>query len=177
MIIAICGKSGAGKTTLRELLLKHDKSFTKVISHTTRALRDGEKVGDDYFFIDKETYKTMSFVTTRIAGDDFYGTIKDEIMADTPLFIVDIGGMQQLKQHADFKVIFLDPPVSALMQRLLNRGDKIETIEKRLMIDEEFTIENIQKITDSSKILHIKEEPVTDVLKKSLLFINSQKSR
>ncbi len=176
MIIAICGKSGAGKTTLRELLLRHDKTLQKGMSYTTRPIRTGEKVGDDYFFIDEKTYhEDMDFIITRKAGDYLYGMTADILKDKNSLLIIDIGGMKQLKDHSDFKIIFIDPPNCVLETRLLNRGDDIESIQKRLEIDKEFTLESIKKLATSQKdILHIKDEPIETVLKKAMSFIKKE---
>ena len=50
------GPSGSGKTSLAEKAFTPDQ---KIISYTTRAPRDGEKHGRDYFFISKKEFKQM----------------------------------------------------------------------------------------------------------------------
>ena len=49
-MIILSSPSGAGKTTLVNLLSKLD-NFEISISHTTRSPRPNEKQNDDYFFI------------------------------------------------------------------------------------------------------------------------------
>ncbi len=176
MIIAICGKSGAGKTTLREALVKQDKSLTKAMSYTTRPIRPGEKVGDDYYFIDEKTYHNdMDFIITRQAGQYLYGMTNETLKHENTLFIIDIGGMKQLRQHTDFNVVFIDPPKDVLVSRLLQRGDDIETINKRLEIDKEFSLDTIQKIVKPENILHITNGSVSEVFNTVQTYINKQR--
>jgi len=64
--IVISGPSGVGKGTLIKMLMdKHDKVLGRKASHTTRAPREGEIDGQDYFFIKKEAYNMMR------DGDEF----------------------------------------------------------------------------------------------------------
>ncbi|CAG8704771.1 6340_t:CDS:2, partial [Cetraspora pellucida] len=55
-LIIIAGGSGTGKTTV-ESLLAQDPNIVKLISTTTRPPREGEKDGQDYYFISKETFQ------------------------------------------------------------------------------------------------------------------------
>lgn len=50
-IIAIFGKSGAGKDALQKLLIKLHSNFNKIVSFTTRPKRDNEIEGQDYLFV------------------------------------------------------------------------------------------------------------------------------
>ena len=53
--IALIGPSGIGKNAIANMLESVDAGTKKVISHTTRASRDDEKDGVDYYF---ETYNS-----------------------------------------------------------------------------------------------------------------------
>ena len=48
-LIILCGASGTGKTTIQNYLLKQ-YGIPRVLTHTTRAKRKGEKDGVDYYF-------------------------------------------------------------------------------------------------------------------------------
>lgn len=58
-IIAIFGKSGAGKDALQNLLIKLHPNFNKIVSFTTRPKRDNEIEGQDYFFIDNNKFISL----------------------------------------------------------------------------------------------------------------------
>lgn len=58
-IIAIFGKSGAGKDALQNLLIKLHPNFNKIVSFTTRPKRDNEIEGRDYFFIDNNKFISL----------------------------------------------------------------------------------------------------------------------
>lgn len=64
--IVISGPSGVGKGTLVGLLLEHhSKVLGRKASHTTRAPREGEVDGQQYYFVNKEQYDIMR------DGDEF----------------------------------------------------------------------------------------------------------
>ena len=57
-IVILSSPSGAGKTTLVNLLLKK-KNFTNSVSHTTRKPRSNEVNGKDYFFVSSEEFQNL----------------------------------------------------------------------------------------------------------------------
>ena len=56
MIIVLLGASGSGKSTIERELATHH-GFKKVISYTTRPIRNGEENGKDYYFTNNETFE------------------------------------------------------------------------------------------------------------------------
>lgn len=59
-IFVLMGKSATGKDTLyKELLKKKDLGIKPVISYTTRPIREGEKEGTEYHFVEKDTYEKL----------------------------------------------------------------------------------------------------------------------
>jgi THO complex subunit 1 len=64
--IVVSGPSGVGKGTLINRLIEtYPEAFGKKVSHTTRAPREGESHGQDYFFVSKEEYDVLR------DGDEF----------------------------------------------------------------------------------------------------------
>lgn len=55
MLFVLQGPSGSGKTTQAKRLAR-EKNFEKIITATTRAPREGEIHGRDYYFLDEKTY-------------------------------------------------------------------------------------------------------------------------
>lgn len=55
MLVILTGKSGCGKDTLEEVLIKKN-GFEKLLSTTSRPKRDGEIEGREYHFVDKNEF-------------------------------------------------------------------------------------------------------------------------
>ena len=79
-IIALCGSSGAGKDTLQNFnCKKHPLLFHKIISCTTRPIRDYEVQGEDYHFISvgdfaRKLLNNEMLEATEYKTEWFYGT-------------------------------------------------------------------------------------------------------
>ena len=143
-LFILSAPSGAGKTTLRKAILKELPFLSYSVSHTTRKPRDGEKEGEDYFFIDKEQFKKDiekdKWAEWAEVHGNYYGTSADYLTKTLNMpcsIILDIdvkGTMQIIKKFPDAITIFIKPPsMEILRQRLEKRGtDDIATIEKRL---------------------------------------------
>ena len=61
IMVILSSPSGAGKTTLVNLLSKID-NFETSISHTTRKPRPDEIPDKDYFFVDEEKFTRLIFI-------------------------------------------------------------------------------------------------------------------
>jgi len=60
-IICIMGKSATGKDTVyKKLLADESLALKKIVTYTTRPIREGEKSGEEYFFIGEEDVKRLS---------------------------------------------------------------------------------------------------------------------
>lgn len=60
LLIVLSGPSGVGKGTVRKKVFKDESlNLAYSISVTTRAPRNMEKEGVDYFFVDIPTFKKM----------------------------------------------------------------------------------------------------------------------
>ena len=84
VMIILSSPSGAGKTTLANMLSRLDNFYIS-ISHTTREPRPNEVPNKDYFFINEnELHKFSSdrFVTTNIRPGSIYG-ISSKMRLDT----------------------------------------------------------------------------------------------
>lgn len=138
--------SGAGKTTIvRHLLSKYDHLAFSV-SATTRAKRQHEAHGKDYYFLTLEEWHA------KIAAGDFleweevyqnqyYGTLKSEIqrlrdLGKSVVFDIDVKGAMNIKATygTDAITIFVKPPSpTVLFQRLKGRKTETEASLKRRM--------------------------------------------
>ncbi len=53
-LFVVMGKSAAGKDTVFKEITRRDLNLKTVAGYTTRPIRDGEKNGEEYFFVTKE---------------------------------------------------------------------------------------------------------------------------
>ena len=59
LLVVISGPSGGGKGTIINELLTRDENYKRVSTYTTRPMREGEKNGEQYYFITEEEYKKL----------------------------------------------------------------------------------------------------------------------
>ena len=57
ILTVISGFSGAGKGTLMRKLTRDYSNYALSVSMTTRAPRQGEREGKEYFFVDTDTFQ------------------------------------------------------------------------------------------------------------------------
>ena len=141
----VAAPSGGGKTSLvRQLVATLDKIEVST-SHTTRAMRPGEKNGSDYFFVDEQEFINMvndnAFLEHARVFNNLYGTSSAQITARLEQGIdivldIDWQGAEQIRRTFPQAVsIFIVPPsLDELKQRLMNRcQDKDEVISERMI--------------------------------------------
>jgi guanylate kinase len=133
-LIIITAPSGAGKTTIVKELLKRIPRLSFSVSATTRAKREMETDGLDYYFISEDDFRN------RIKNGDFaeweevykgrfYGTLKSEIErkwgeGKAVLFDIDVLGAKNLQKvyPSESLSIFIKPPSKeVLFKRLEDR--------------------------------------------------------
>lgn len=143
-MVIVCAPSGAGKSTLINRLRQEFPRIAFSISCTTRAPRDGEKDGVDYYFWDKETFlirkKMGYFAESANVHGNWYGTplgaLKDMLKAGRDVvFDIDVQGAAQLRESVPGgRYVFILPPSMAELERRLRaRGaDSEEAIFRRL---------------------------------------------
>lgn len=133
-IIVISAPSGAGKGTVIAELSKNDnKSRWLSVSATSRAMREGEKEGVNYYYITKDDFKEKIendyfLEYTNYAGN-FYGTPKEYIKKHLEQGIdvileIEIEGATNIKKLIpEALFIFIMPPsLKTLIKRLKKRG-------------------------------------------------------
>ena len=141
-IIVISAPSGAGKGTVIQKLLENDnKTRWLSVSATSRAPREGEKEGVNYYYLTEEEFKkrikeNYFLEYTNYAGN-YYGTPKEFIKEkiekgiDVILEIEIEGAMNIKKLIPEALFIFIMPPsLKELVRRLKGRGT--ETNDKIL---------------------------------------------
>jgi len=143
-LIILTGPSGVGKGTVIKEILGKEKNFWLSISATTRKPREGEKNGENYYFLNQEKFKQMIeqnlFLEWAQFAGNYYGTplssVNEKIKKGvTVLLEIEVEGARQIKNKFPHSLsIFLLPPdKEELEKRIRNRGtEKEEAIKKRL---------------------------------------------
>lgn len=144
VLTVISGFSGAGKGTLMKRLTRDYDNYALSVSMTTRAPREGERDGIEYFFVDNETFKERiqqgRMLEYACYCGNYYGTPKDYVQEQLEAgrnVILEIeiqGALQIRKLMPDCLLLFVTPPSAAqLKSRLEGRGtESPEVIAKRL---------------------------------------------
>ena len=144
-ILIISGPSGCGKSTLLKEVYKDIDDYYFSISTTTRAPREGEVNGVDYFFVTKEEFEkdinNGDFLEYAKVHDNYYGTSLKPINkaldeSKLVIFDIDVQGHEIVRKKLSSittSVFITTPSLEVLETRLNNRNtDSIEIIEKRI---------------------------------------------
>ncbi|MBR3532387.1 MAG: guanylate kinase [Clostridiales bacterium] len=137
LLISVSGPSGTGKGTVLDKVKQQDPDFGTSVSVTTRAPREGETEGVEYYFRTREQFMSMFEEGEILEYDEFVGnlygtpTIPLQEMSDNGtdvLLDLTIAGSMALKENFEQSVtIFLLPPsFSELENRLRGRGTEDE---------------------------------------------------
>lgn len=133
-IVTVTGPSGSGKTELvHELCANHP--FSKLVSVTTRPMRNGEIEGKDYYFITDEEFTEIEQRSGLIQATEFngysYGTTAAELerisaLGRVPIVIVEPTGIPQFQHIAAehgyrLRTVFMDAERTTLIERYLQR--------------------------------------------------------
>ena len=142
-LIVISGFSGAGKgTVVKKLVEKYGYSLS--VSATTRAPREGEVDGREYYFKSVPDFQQLidynGFIEWAQYVDNYYGTPRkfvEQEMEEGRDVILEIevqGAMNVKRQYPDAILIFVAAPsAEELKNRLAGRGTETqEVIDKRM---------------------------------------------
>ena len=143
-LFVVSSPSGGGKGTIIRHVLDCVENLSYSVSFTTRAPRQTEVDGREYFFVNLETFDEMAaageFLESACVHGNFYGTSKEQILSETAagadiILEVDVQGAASVRQLLmDSVSIFILPPsYEVLKQRLIARGtDSPQQLKVRL---------------------------------------------
>lgn len=127
--------------------------MTRAITCTTRAPREGEQDGVDYYFLNAESFlrrvQAGNFLEHATVYGHSYGTLKSEVLGrlrqgQDVLLTVDVQGAATIREKAQedpelrraLLSVFLTPASIAILEERLRRRatDSAATIQKRLAV-------------------------------------------
>ena len=145
LLVVLSGPSGVGKGTVRKALFNlPDHNLVYSVSMTTRAPREGEVDGVDYYFVSREEFeariKANMFLEYSEFVGNYYGTPMDKVeealnKGQELILEIEVNGCQQVREKmVDAVTIFIAPPSKkALYDRLKSRGTEDDAqIQKRI---------------------------------------------
>lgn len=144
LLIVVSGPSGAGKGTICTEFMKSHTDCALSVSATTRAPREGEVDGVNYFFLTHDEFRKRidadGFLEHAVFCENYYGTPKAEVMqmlesGKNVILEIEVQGALQVRSHYPEAVfVFVLPPsIEELEARLRGRGTETdEVIAKRL---------------------------------------------
>lgn len=164
-ILCIIGRSGTGKTTVEQLInkLSYPGTFHRVVSHTTRPMRQGETDGVEHIFTtaDRKPDRKEMIAYTQYGSDpqgnpyEYWADTADLQEGAINTYVIDVEGLRYLAQHFPRYTVYV----------LYVRRDNLESIsyerlerdrnKPKLTVDQvDFTIVNNGTLRD----LHIKAQ-------------------
>jgi len=143
-LVVVSGFSGAGKGTLMSRLLDKHDHYALSISATTRQPREGEKDGEEYFFISEGEFEQLikedKLIEYAKYVCHYYGTPEEYVEKmlnegkDVILEIEIQGALEVKEKYPETLLLFVVPPsTEELKNRLVMRGTECdEIIDKRI---------------------------------------------
>ena len=134
-LVAICGPTCAGKTTLSNALRRADPRLTPVVTTTTRPPRRGEFNGREYHFVTDAAFRTKladgALLEHDRVANDWYGIEFGELeriveSGRTGVAVITPAGLEPARTlcHSfgtDLLTVFVGAPRETLVLRLLQR--------------------------------------------------------
>lgn len=192
-LVIISGFSGAGKgTVVKELMTRYD-CYALSVSATTRAPREGEVNGREYFFKTKEEFEELirqdALYEYACYVSNYYGTpkayVQEQLAAGNDVILeIEVQGALKVKEkNPEALLLFVTPPsAEELRNRLLHRGTESEEVirermnraaEESLLMDRyEYLVINDQLddcVTEVHQLIqreHLRMEANTDMVTK-----------
>ena len=143
VLMVISGPSGVGKGTIVKALKQRRKDVVESVSCTTRAPREKEVHGREYFFLSKEEFLRRidenDFLEYDAHFENYYGTPKsfvyEMLKTKSVILEIDVVGALKVKEQCPESVLVMIAPPSKeeLKKRLEGRETETqEQIEKRI---------------------------------------------
>lgn len=142
-LLIVSGPSGVGKGTLVKRLVQKRNDVVESVSCTTRAPREGELHGREYYFLDKKEFlrrvEENDFLEYDEHFGNYYGTpksfVRETLKEKSVILEIDVvGGLNAKKAFPECLLVMIVPPSKeTLFERLKGRNSETdEEIQNRL---------------------------------------------
>jgi guanylate kinase len=156
ILVIISGPSGVGKDTIIDVLRRRDAETGRVgdrhyvVTMTTRAPRDGEVDGVDYFFVTRQEFLRIraerGFLEANEVHGNWYGSPRDQVRkalrdGKDVILKIDVQGAQVVKEQvSEALLIFIIPPsletlISRLRARATETADELDVRQRDAAIE------------------------------------------
>ena len=154
--IILSSPSGGGKTTIAKRLLQLRNDVGYSVSCTTRAPRDGEVEGKDYYFRSRADFergrRAGEFAESAEVHGHLYGTLRSEVervlaSGRHVIMDIDVQGAAQFKAAFPSSVlIFVLPPSAQVL---------VDRLEARKTEDTKSLIRRLRSAKEELKAVHL----------------------
>jgi len=133
------GESASGKSTIEKQLVNY--GYSKIVSYTTRPMREGEVNGIDYHYISEEDFlyhlKINFFAEYTIYNGWYYGIAHEDCL-DNSVVVVEPHGFRQLLKipNLHIKSFYIQVPERVRLKRMVDRGDNLMEVFRRIFSDQ-----------------------------------------
>ena len=143
-LVILSGPSGVGKDSLLGEWSRINPDVVRVVAYTTRPIREGEREGVDYWFVDRETFTRKADAGDFLEWKEVHGNLYATPLSDMEELLragriavlkIDVqGAIQAMALRPEALSIFIKPPNwEELERRIRDRQlDTAEQIERRL---------------------------------------------
>jgi guanylate kinase len=138
-MIIILGASASGKTSIERELVKH--GYNRIISYTTRPIRNSETQNVDYHFITENQFNEM-LTNGCLAEFSKYNSwnycISKKDCIDDAIAVVEMSGFRQLKKNKNLNItsFYIQVPERERVIRMMKRGDNVMESFRRIISDQ-----------------------------------------
>lgn len=156
LLLILSGPSGAGKGTVCKAFMQRNSNAFLSVSATTRAPREDETDGVNYFFITEEKFRQMiaagEFIEYAVFCGNYYGTPKapvERMLKEGKDVILEIevqGAMKVRSKFPEGVYLFVMPPsMQELRNRIKSRGTESEEVITERLNTAAWEFEHISK--------------------------------
>ncbi len=180
-MIVLIGKTCSGKTSIANEMMK--LGFHRIVTTTTRDIREGETQDVDYHFVAQDKFKEMihdnefvewkSYITSN--GVWYYGTSMDDIKSadEKSILIITPDGLKDLlDKEYNIVSVYIYANNNTIRGRLLSRGDDKNEAERRLKDDNE-KFKHVEDMVDKI-IYNNANDKLEEVVSKIVEFVKGR---